>query len=154
EQLPTHSPFPAGLSDADLTITPIDRGPGQSDKTVIVTLAPGADYQMGTSNSGTVIIHGSPSAPAASFTASPTSGQAPLTVQFTDTSTGNPASRDWDFGDGSTHSTVANPSHVYSTAGSFNVTLTVTGGGQSSSASKTITVTNAPPPPVGASFTA
>jgi hypothetical protein len=36
-------------------------------------------------------------APTASFSASPTSGTAPLTVQFTDTSTGGPTSWEWDF---------------------------------------------------------
>jgi PKD repeat protein len=35
----------------------------------------------------------------ASFTATPSSGSAPLTVQFTDTTTGNPARWQWDFGD-------------------------------------------------------
>ncbi|MEW1939569.1 PKD domain-containing protein, partial [Pseudarthrobacter sp. NPDC080037] len=41
-------------------------------------------------------------APVASFTASPTSGTAPLNVSFTDTSTGSPTSWAWDFGDGGT----------------------------------------------------
>jgi gliding motility-associated-like protein len=34
------------------------------------------------------------------------------------------ASFDWDFGDGSTHSTASNPTHIYTTAGVFNVILT------------------------------
>ena len=51
------------------------------------------------------------SAPTASFTASPTSGTAPLNVQFTDTSTGAPTSWAWDFGDGGT-STSQSPSHT------------------------------------------
>ncbi len=83
----------------------------------------------------------------AGFTANPSSGQAPLTVQFTDTSTGNPTAWSWNFGDGST-SSEENPSHTYESAGSFAVELTVTGsGGQTSSTSETISVTNAPPPP-------
>jgi PKD repeat protein len=153
EQLPTNSPFPAGQADATLTITPIDHGP-ESNKTVIVTLAPGPAYQIGASNSATVLIHGyqQASGPTASFTASPTSGQAPLTVQFTDTSTGNPTNWAWNFGDGATSATQS-PSHSYNSAGSFTATLTVTGNGQTSSTSHTITVTNAPAP-VTAAFSA
>lgn len=61
----------------------------------------------------------------ANFTGSPTSGTAPLTVQFTDTSTGSPTSWSWNFGDGGT-STAQNPSRVYAAAGTYNVTLTAT----------------------------
>jgi PKD repeat protein len=49
-----------------------------------------------------------PTIPAASFTASPTSGKAHLTVKFTDKSTNNPTSWSWNFGDKST-STAQNP---------------------------------------------
>jgi C1A family cysteine protease len=48
----------------------------------------------------------------------------PLTIQFMDTSTGNPTQWSWDFGDGHT-STERNPSHTYSASGTFTVTLTV-----------------------------
>jgi PKD repeat protein len=65
-------------------------------------------------------------APVAGFTGSPTSGCAPLTVDFTDQSTGDVTSYDWDFGDGGS-STQANPSHEYTGAGTYTVTLTVTG---------------------------
>lgn len=63
--------------------------------------------------------------PLASFTASPLEGLAPLTVQFTDTSTGSPTKWEWDFGDGG-KSTSKNPSHTYSGAGKYTVKLTVT----------------------------
>jgi PKD repeat protein len=63
---------------------------------------------------------------AAGFTATPTSGAAPLAVAFTDTSTGEPTAWSWNFGDGTT-STERNPSKTYSTAGSYTVSLTVTG---------------------------
>ena len=53
-----------------------------------------------------------PTEPAASFSVTPTSGTAPLTVAFTDTSTGGPTSWAWDFGDGET-ATAQNPSHTY-----------------------------------------
>ncbi|AKB29102.1 cell surface protein [Methanosarcina siciliae T4/M] len=65
-----------------------------------------------------------PVIPVAAFTASPTSGDAPLTVNFTDESTGSPTSWSWDFGDGDT-STEQSPSHTYSKAGNYTVNLTV-----------------------------
>ena len=49
--------------------------------------------------------------------------QPPNTIQFTDTSTKNPTSWLWDFGDGTT-STLQNPTHTYPGPGSYNVTLT------------------------------
>lgn len=51
-----------------------------------------------------------------------------LSVSFTDSSTdsdGSIASRSWNFGDGST-STATNPSHTYSAAGTYTVSLQVT----------------------------
>ena len=68
-----------------------------------------------------------PVAPTADFRASPTSGPAPLTVQFTDMSTGGPTGWAWDFGDGAT-SSVANPGHSYPTPGTYDVSLTVSNG--------------------------
>lgn len=59
-----------------------------------------------------------------SFTFSPQNGTVPLTVQFNDQSTGNPSSWIWSFGDGSS-STLQNPTHQYTTAGTFSVTLDV-----------------------------
>lgn len=64
------------------------------------------------------------SGPVANFTASNYVGQAPLAVRFTDTSTGNPTTWLWDFGDGTT-STIKNPNHTYNTTGNFTVKLTV-----------------------------
>ena len=56
-----------------------------------------------------------------------TSGAAPLQVNFTSIVSGGlyPYNYSWSFGDGST-STVANPSHTYTSAGTYNVTLIVT----------------------------
>ncbi|UVJ39578.1 PKD domain-containing protein [Arthrobacter sp. CJ23] len=82
--------------------------------------------------------------PVAAFTATPTSGTAPLDVSFTDTSTGTPTSWSWTFGDGGT-STVQNPSHSYAAAGIFTATLTATNSSGSTSATSTITVSPAPP---------
>lgn len=79
--------------------------------------------------------------PDAGFSMDPTSGmgRAPLTVYFTDTSTGTPASWRWNFGDGSV-SPLQNPVHTYPGAGTYTVTLTVTNAAGSSSESRTITV--------------
>ena len=66
--------------------------------------------------------------PVAQFTASTTSGIAPLAMNFLNTSTGNISTYAWTFGDGTT-SAVQSPSHVYAAAGSYSVSLTVTGPG-------------------------
>lgn len=67
-----------------------------------------------------------PPPPSADFTATPRSGNKPLSVQFTDESTGNITSWFWNFGDGVTSNT-RNPPHTYNSTGYFTVTLTVTG---------------------------
>ncbi len=63
--------------------------------------------------------------PVTAFTATPTAGLAPLTVQFTDTSTGSPTAWAWTFGDGGT-SSEQNPQHTYTAPGLYTVTLTAT----------------------------
>jgi PKD repeat protein len=66
--------------------------------------------------------------PVAAFIGNPTSGPAPLRVNFVDTSAGFITNRFWDFGDGSTTNTTATTvSHTYTTASTNTVTLTVTG---------------------------
>jgi len=61
--------------------------------------------------------------PVADFVGAPTSGGAPLTVNFTDLSTGNPSAWSWNFGDGGT-SLIQNPVHVYPNPGLYSVTMT------------------------------
>jgi hypothetical protein len=78
--------------------------------------------------------------PQAAFNATPTAGCAPLTVDFTDQSTGNITGWNWTFGDGGT-STLQNPSHQYTTAGSYNVTLNVTTACSSDTETKTNYIT-------------
>src|SRR3990167_7485834 len=56
----------------------------------------------------------------------PISGVAPLTIDFTDTSSAGGTSWLWQFGDGNT-SASQNPSHTYVTNGTYVVTLTATG---------------------------
>jgi PKD repeat protein len=60
-------------------------------------------------------------------------------VQFTDTSTGSPASWQWSFGDGAT-SSLKNPSHTYAVAGTYGVTLIISANSSSSSKTETVTV--------------
>jgi PKD repeat protein len=60
----------------------------------------------------------------ADFTANPPAGEHPITISFTDTTIGNPTSWAWRFGDGAS-SSQRNPSHFYTQAGSFTVSLTV-----------------------------
>lgn len=62
--------------------------------------------------------------PVADFSATPLIGAAPLTVDFTDLSSGSPDSWLWMFGDGGT-SSAQDPTHVYNTPGSYNVSLSV-----------------------------
>jgi PKD repeat protein len=81
-----------------------------------------------------------PSPPDASLTCDVTTGDAPLTVNFTSTSTGNITSYSWDFGDGEV-STLENPSHIYNNPGTFTAILEVTGPGGTDSAEQTINVT-------------
>jgi PKD repeat protein len=90
--------------------------------------------------------------PTADFVGSPTSGMVPLTVNFTNLSTGA-ASLSWDFGDSGT-STQQNPSHTYTSPGTYTVSLTATNAYGSDTETKTDYITVwALQPPV-ADFTA
>lgn len=88
-----------------------------------------------------------PQPPVADFSASPTSGDAPLTVDFTDLSTGSPTSWSWTFGDGES-SADQNPSHTYNASGTFTVELTATNsaGGDTVTKVDHISVTQPPDP--------
>ena len=123
-QNPTHTYATAGTYTTRLTAT---NSGGSTTATATITVNPAT-----------------PAAPAASFTASPTSGTAPLAVAFTDTSTGSPTSWSWDFGDTGS-STAQNPTHTYATAGTYTARLTATNSGGSTTATATITVNPAPP---------
>jgi len=89
--------------------------------------------------------------PECSFDAYPPAGEAPLYVEFTDTST-SPSEAPirswcWEFGDGAT-SIAPNPTHVYDTPGRYQATLTVTNDYGSDSCSIEINVVAAPVRPV------
>jgi PKD repeat protein len=114
-------------------------------------------YTVSTNTAGQVnlIVSGGVSPPTANFTGSPTGGTAPLPVNFTDSSSGSITNWFWDFGDGNTtnFAVTTNPSHTYN-AGTFTVSLTVSGVGGTNTLTRSnyIVATN-PPPPV-ANFTA
>lgn len=64
--------------------------------------------------------------PLAQYMAEPVIGNKPLTVAFTDASVGDIKNWLWDFGDTVT-STLESPTHTYTEAGAYTVTLTVSG---------------------------
>ncbi|MGB9201490.1 PKD domain-containing protein [Methanobacterium sp.] len=64
------------------------------------------------------------SPPYANFNSNVTSGSAPLSVQFNETTIGNVSTWNWNFGDNKS-STLKNPTHTYLRGGEYNVTLTV-----------------------------
>ena len=66
-------------------------------------------------------------APQVNFSSTPSNGCGPLAVNFTNTTTGSPV-YSWNFGDGSPSTSTAAPSHTYSSAGTYSVTLIATQG--------------------------
>jgi len=107
-QNPSHAYTTAGSKTVTLTVTNTS-GSNNTSRTVTVATAL-----------------------TASFTFSPASPEINQTVQFTDTSAGTPASWQWNFNDGSP-STAQKPSHVFITAGSFGIGLTVSNSASSDS---------------------
>jgi len=64
--------------------------------------------------------------PEAQFKASPTTGVVPITVRFTDLSSSDVDTWEWDFnGDGIIDSTLQNPEHTYTSPGTYTVSLKV-----------------------------
>ncbi len=82
----------------------------------------------GTEGNGVYELERTPSPLTVEAFGAPTTGHVPHTVTFQADADGgdNPFAYDWDFGDGSEHSTEANPSHTYLEPGSFTATVTVT----------------------------
>jgi PKD repeat protein len=105
DQNPTYTYTSAGIYTVSLTATNAE-GSDTETKTDYITVT-------------------APPPPVAQFSGTPTSGEAPLTVTFTDASTNNPTSWYWDFGDGG-NSTDQNPVYEYTAVGTYTVTLTAT----------------------------
>ncbi len=101
EQNPSHTYIRKGLYTVKLTVTNIYGSSTEAKENYIaIGLAPKAD-----------------------FSGSPTTGNTPLTVEFTDRSTGYPTSWKWNFGDGK-ESSDPNPVHTFWSSGDYTVTLT------------------------------
>jgi poly(beta-D-mannuronate) lyase len=95
---------------------------------VLSTSSSGSTYTI----DNITVVHGTipaPAPPSGIFSASPTVGPVPLTVTFTDSSTGAITSVAWDFGDGGTtnFATPTNVQHLYATSGLYTVTLVANG---------------------------
>lgn len=85
--------------------------------------------------------------------ASSTFTKSGLTVTFNNTSTNDPTSFSWNFGDGTTVSTEKNPVHTYAAAGTYTVVLTATNSNGSSTQSQSITVAELKPAVASSTFT-
>jgi PKD repeat protein len=125
-QNPGHTYTSAGTKTVSLTVT---SSSGSNTTTRAVTVA---------------------AALSASFTFAPASPAAGQAVQFTDKSLGTPTLWQWNFNDGTT-SSVQNPSHSFTSAGSYSVSLTVMNASGQNSVSQIITVV--PAASLAASFT-
>ena len=111
-----------------------------TDGTYDVSLTETNDIGSNTTTLTGYIVVGTTGVPAADFSASATSGTAPLVVSFTDMSTGSPTTWAWDFGDG-TSGADANPFHTYTTAGTYTVSLIATNAAGSNTAVKSDYIT-------------
>ena len=105
EQNPTHEYMSPGSYSVYLTIEDED------------------DEQYREIKNGYIVVTEPPAPPDVEFSADRTSGEAPLAVSFTDLSGGDPTSWSWEFGDGG-RSTDQNPTHTYTSPGTYTVTLT------------------------------
>ena len=84
-------------------------------------------------------------APVADFTISDSAGCAPLTVSFTDVSTGNPTFWNWDFGNGQLSSS-KNPTVTFQSPGTYSVQLVVRNADGANGITKTNIITVIPSP--------
>ncbi len=85
------------------------------------------DRYGATAQASELIAIAGPPPPIASFSGIPTNGSVPLSVNFTNSSSGSYTACSWDFGDGSSSAICNPPAHSYSQAGAYTVSLTASG---------------------------
>ena len=134
------SPFTlasAGMTNIVVSFTPLDAG--EFTDAVVFTSNGGTSSNPVTGQGVVTLV--------ANFTASPTNGVAPLTVAFTDRSTGGITNRYWDFGNGSTTNTTDTTVTNTYAVGTYSVTLIVSDDASASTNTQpnSIVVLNPPP---------
>ncbi len=129
--------FGDGTTSTQQNPTHVYSTPG-SYTAVLTASGPGGTVSKTAATAVSVVA---PTAPVVNFSASPASGTAPVTVAFTNTTTGQVTSWAWNFGDGTPTSIVKNPTHVYGKPGSYKATLTATGPGGTVSKTATAAIT-------------
>jgi len=121
DQNPVHTFSAVGVYTITLTVT------NQAGQTATAT--------------GTIEVVAQPVAPVPDFTASPRSGNAPLTVTVADATVGTVTSWSWTFGDGVGTATGPGPhTYTYQSVGTYTITLTVNGPNGGGTATKQIVV--------------
>jgi parallel beta-helix repeat protein len=139
---PTSWSWSFGDGTSSTSQNPVHTYSAAGNYTVALTASNAAGSNTTTKSNYITVTGTSSQTPVAAFSASPTSGSAPMNVTFTESSTGTPTSWSWNFGDGNS-STEKSPVHTYSTTGNYTVTLTATNAAGSNTATKSnyITVT-------------
>ncbi|MDD4149598.1 MAG: PKD domain-containing protein, partial [Bacteroidales bacterium] len=112
------TPYLYDWSNGAITSTITDLGAGNYCVTVTETNGCTASSCVEVTYNAGIIV------PVAEFEADDTDGCGTLTVNFTDLSTNNPTTWNWNFGDGTT-SNEQNPTHTYADAGYYTITLNV-----------------------------
>ena len=118
--------------------------------TATLTVTDSASPAHTATSTQTITVSSSTSPLTATASGNPTSGQIPLTTNFTGSAAGGtpPYSYSWNFGDtgsSSNTSTAQNPSHTYNNTGTFTATLTVTDSASPAhTATSTVSVTASP----------
>lgn len=111
-QNPVHTYRKAGTYNVTLTVVKVNPETKRVEKDSVT-------------KTGCIVVTKGSSVPFVSdFSATPTTGTAPLTVRFTDQSTGSPGYFLYEFGDGF-KAMGANPVHTYRKPGTYTVTLTI-----------------------------
>ncbi len=132
--------FGDGATSALANPTHVFATAGTFTVTLIATTVSGADTCRVLN-----CIEALPPPPTADFAGQPTSGGYPLTVQFTNLTTGVATNWAWTFGDGGS-SSARDPAHTYAVTGVFTVALTATGPGGADTRTRTDYITATPEP--------